>query len=544
MGAIAEGFASAFRDFVIDGVAASGLYQPQKSAQRDLGALIETAISTVGLGALVDLSKDTRANLNADLAHPANSIALVYGDAIAANNDLYVKVGASGTGSWTLTSIVHDTIGGLSQPYVDAAQDSASLAQTAATEALNVAAVRVGDTGDSIVQRNHATSFGTTFGQTQGVGGMTWARALYPYFEFDVWESAVSPYWSGLNSGISGNTAADVLARLEPISDLAPDIQRISVGVNSISAGTSAATIMSQLEQICAHFTGLGVRVILSNIRPVAASYDGGTWADGSAKMLVKAALNDMIADYCAITPNVTLLDLEAVHTDGGNPPRPKAGHMIDGLHLDRLGGLEEGRAITSLLRKMIKPLVERRPRGINLISNPTMVGGGGTASTGVSGSVGASWLAQRNLGSASIVAGYNANGEQAFTITPGGASAEQFQISRNFGGITVVPGKWYKGYIRIRLSAWAGWRGPYLNFANATYMSALADVANTSVMTVPEDLDLYIETPTKLMPGGVTSVSPLFRMLIDGAAAGTGELTIKEWGLFEVPDPRPLHGL
>ncbi|WP_202615453.1 hypothetical protein [Rhizobium deserti] len=41
------------------------------------------------------------AALNADLAHSANSMAWVLGDATAANNGIYGKVGASGVGSWT-----------------------------------------------------------------------------------------------------------------------------------------------------------------------------------------------------------------------------------------------------------------------------------------------------------------------------------------------------------------------------------------------------------------------------------------------------------
>ncbi len=42
--------------------------------------------------------------LNADLAKPANSMAWVIGDPVAANNGVYGKVGASGVGSWTRRS--------------------------------------------------------------------------------------------------------------------------------------------------------------------------------------------------------------------------------------------------------------------------------------------------------------------------------------------------------------------------------------------------------------------------------------------------------
>jgi hypothetical protein len=109
MGNIASQFATAFRDFVTDGVASSGPHEVVKGEVRAIGPLIEAALGAVSLGS-VDVIKDTRANLNSDLAYAADSVGLVYGDATGANNDLYIKVGASGSGSWTLTTILHDAL--------------------------------------------------------------------------------------------------------------------------------------------------------------------------------------------------------------------------------------------------------------------------------------------------------------------------------------------------------------------------------------------------------------------------------------------------
>ncbi len=65
------------------------------------------AIAAGTLGGVITVKKDTRANLNADLAYAAGTIALVYADATASNNDLYVKSGASGSGSWSLTGLIN-----------------------------------------------------------------------------------------------------------------------------------------------------------------------------------------------------------------------------------------------------------------------------------------------------------------------------------------------------------------------------------------------------------------------------------------------------
>lgn len=124
MGEVKESFSSTYRDFSEDGVKSSGIHNPTKSDQRELGQIIERAIANIGLGALVDVAHATRAELDLDLAYEADAVGLVYNDPVQSNTDLYLKVGASGTGSWTLTSALHDLIQGLAQPYLAALEDA------------------------------------------------------------------------------------------------------------------------------------------------------------------------------------------------------------------------------------------------------------------------------------------------------------------------------------------------------------------------------------------------------------------------------------
>lgn len=111
MGAITDKFANTFRDYRTLGVPATGANEPVKSEIRAIGPLIEAAIATAGFGNAVTVVKATRADLNADLAHPAGTVALVYADAADADNDLYFKAGSSGSGSWTLTGALHGVVG-------------------------------------------------------------------------------------------------------------------------------------------------------------------------------------------------------------------------------------------------------------------------------------------------------------------------------------------------------------------------------------------------------------------------------------------------
>jgi lysophospholipase L1-like esterase len=129
MGDIVTAFSNAFRDFKMDGVDSSGRYKPEKAAIRTIGLLIEAAISRAGLGSLVDVMHPTELALDADLAHDANTVALVYADPTSAKNDLYLKTGASGAGAWNNTGALHSIITSIAQPSIDAAQAAAALAQ-------------------------------------------------------------------------------------------------------------------------------------------------------------------------------------------------------------------------------------------------------------------------------------------------------------------------------------------------------------------------------------------------------------------------------
>ncbi|TPJ60816.1 hypothetical protein [Mesorhizobium sp. B2-6-1] len=72
--------------------------QPVKALLRAWGTWVEGIITAfLSNGGLI---YDTKAHMDADLAHGANSSAWVLGDPTVANNGIYRKLGASGAGSW------------------------------------------------------------------------------------------------------------------------------------------------------------------------------------------------------------------------------------------------------------------------------------------------------------------------------------------------------------------------------------------------------------------------------------------------------------
>lgn len=92
-----------FRDYVSDGVASSGVNKPKKSEARSAFAVIDSKFSDLQAGQLAgSITYDSVSGLNADLAHAAHSSATVVGDAGGdAVDGYYMKVGGSGTGSWS-----------------------------------------------------------------------------------------------------------------------------------------------------------------------------------------------------------------------------------------------------------------------------------------------------------------------------------------------------------------------------------------------------------------------------------------------------------
>ncbi|KSV95369.1 tail fiber domain-containing protein [Sinorhizobium sp. GL28] len=77
--------------------------QPMKPLIRDWGTWLEQVILAFTSGA-GNILKTSRAALFADLAHAADTTAWVMGDPTVAYNGIYVKSGASGTGSWARVS--------------------------------------------------------------------------------------------------------------------------------------------------------------------------------------------------------------------------------------------------------------------------------------------------------------------------------------------------------------------------------------------------------------------------------------------------------
>jgi hypothetical protein len=105
MGAINDKGRSAFRDFVTDGVPASGANDPAKPEIRDVMETIDAAMTAVATVIATGKAYATKTLMDADLVPIAGTLAAVYNDPDDELNGFYVKVGGTGTGSWGTTNI-------------------------------------------------------------------------------------------------------------------------------------------------------------------------------------------------------------------------------------------------------------------------------------------------------------------------------------------------------------------------------------------------------------------------------------------------------
>lgn len=82
-----------------------------------------------------NLCKADKASLDADLAHDADAVALVFNDPSALQNGWYRKSGASGAGAWTQFEVLSKGVKDAAQAYAEDAQDQAVLAGRYANDA-------------------------------------------------------------------------------------------------------------------------------------------------------------------------------------------------------------------------------------------------------------------------------------------------------------------------------------------------------------------------------------------------------------------------
>ena len=131
-----------------------------------------------------------------------------------------------------------------------------------------------------------------------------------------------------LNQGISGDTTAGVLARLDALAPTRPTVIHLMVGVNDLKTNVPEAQIMGNLERMVTQLQRQHpqARLVLYSVLP--------TRRDDISPGRVRSLNNHMA--YLAAQRNVAYRDLQGLFRDEGGSLR--ADLTTDGIHLNNQG--------------------------------------------------------------------------------------------------------------------------------------------------------------------------------------------------------------
>lgn len=190
------------------------------------------------------------------------------------------------------------------------------------------------------------------------------------------------------NGGVSGETTAKMLSRssagpgasrksMEDVIALSPHVVLLRAGINSLTQGASAATVIADLKTIIDTFTAAGIWVVYSGIY----GYSGETdTANVRTKLL---AVNADLSAYSRA--KYRYVDLSGVTQDGTGAYI--SGISADGTHLGNKGGIAVAKKEAAALRSIFGAAVGPRYAGTNVIPNADLSAFGsqsyGTVGTG-----------------------------------------------------------------------------------------------------------------------------------------------------------------
>lgn len=243
------------------------------------------------------------------------------------------------------------------------------------------------------------------------------------------------------NAGVGGERSDQILARVTDVTNLAtlPGYCILSdMASNDLLQSVASATIIANVSAICDALQAKGITIVICTVLPLA-----GT----NAHLQRQAEVNRWIRDRVG-QPGFIVCDWAARWTDPTTVV-PRTGLSTDGTHPTALGAGAIGKVLADAIRPHLGGSIHLASHNLDQLTsnlNPMMVGTGGTASTGTSGSVATNWTTLRGTGSGTLTAAKvartdNIGGEwQSLTLAGGGG---QFFLYSDVASGAVAGQKW-----------------------------------------------------------------------------------------------------
>ncbi|MET4283575.1 hypothetical protein [Bradyrhizobium sp. LA6.12] len=248
-----------WRLYNTDGVPGSGAHPVNKLDAMQWGVMLESMLAQLGLGYA------TKAALDADLAHNANTLAMVYADSTAANNGIYVKSGVSGAGSWARVGDLPDSVipltvtGGTS----DAILASAPSTPVTPGRHLYLMTPTANNTGSTTINVNGtgAVAIKNALNANLAAGSLLIGNGVLMFWATDHYQLLVSipPDADGV--------LADVVQAKDDAEGFADDAAASALAAaaavnNNMSFATRTAAITATIPGTVTHITTAGYAVI------------------------------------------------------------------------------------------------------------------------------------------------------------------------------------------------------------------------------------------------------------------------------------------
>lgn len=351
------------------------------------------------------------------------------------------------------------------------------------------------------------------------------------------------------NAGMGGQRTDEILARLDDsvfgVTGYKPQYCVILCGINDVFASVATDTIKANLQAIWAKLLGNGITVVAGTILPLGSSHGSFSAANIQKILAINAFIRktatsrrgmilwDSAADIVDYTQTDGRADSTKLKTDYIHPNAKGARAM--GLSLYNL--LSSRLPAQSTLVSSAADSYDIDATNSQLLANPLLTGSGGTAGTGASGTIAASWEVGRAAGSGatttcSVVARDagthgDAIGNVQRAVIASAVASDVVQI-RN---ATSIHGRVAAGdtvYAECHLRAVSMSNVSYVKFfilanvsANLHYSETMLDSAGYE----NSDFSGTLRTPDFKIPAGITALRAYVYVRFAGAGGATIDL-------------------
>ena len=434
--------------------------------------------------------------------------------------------------------------------------------------------------GTSLVQQCNEANI-STGSERVGVSTRSWfdwaniflnnAMPLDVYFDDSLyagWGDNPRGFW-GRNFGVSGQTAAEIKARLKDIPLDSFDTIIVDAGTNDVG-GVAKEEIQADREFIVNFFLNAGKTVFLL---PILAR-GTGSWTSGGAARAIAHWINEQSKEFADSKRNAYLLDWNKVWVDGNDVDgQPKTDYSGDDVHFDVKGAFAVGKYIADFVRDKVALAPARvnspddafdavnNPNGC-LFANPMCLGTGGNASTGASGDVMDGMTLQKSGSSGGVtVVGskevrIDGRGEwQVCTYTLSGTGVSTYLLRTSPASIShSLAGEWAQASVEFEVEANDALTAPpmiYINDlasggVNGSSMQPYSGYAG-GVGRVPNESykGTQVSQKIKLQPDS-TLVRIRVEMYVDSAATVApvirhGAIELRKVSSPEIPTPEAV---